>query len=401
MKQIRKFSKAELEKAGIPKDVQWVITNACDLAFGGSHCAVPHSAMPELLKNDIGEILEIVDVIAALGLEAKILGGNLSDNRQAFLAVVDRMNKRDVNYAITDNATNRAAVVEAINRYGVKGFVFSLDTLRSVSKYRYLPGIDLGGCSPRKSDAALQLIPEIRGKVPYVAVNTIIHAGNLEQIVPIVKHCTDELKNVIVNLCPLIHGSLLDEQGQNQYIFRGPTEMVLPYVFKTKHKVRFVKLMNKLIELKESGYAIGVPVEFLELLKENTCGKFTWNCGKMEKCPILRLFPNGKFGVCSDLVGSDMYRAGLTPFNLLSTNDHVYTEQDKQRNNKGGVIGFTAKLTAEDLARNFAKINEAWLADRDRLLCCQKSGCVWSNILIAWIYQQKGYGTLSATKKNL
>ncbi|MBU4000379.1 hypothetical protein KKG29_04385, partial [Patescibacteria group bacterium] len=365
------------------------------------HCAVPHSAMPELLKNDIGEILEIVDVIAALGLEAKILGGNLSDNRQAFLAVVDRMNKRDVNYAITDNAINRATIMEAIDRYGVKGFVFSLDSLKSQPKFGHLPGKDLGGCSTIKSKAALELIPEIRDSVDYLAVNTIIHAINLEQIVPIVKYCTEELAGTIVNLCPIICGSLPGEHEKNLYIFRGPTETVLSYVLQEKHKTRFAQLMDELIELKESGCTIGVPVEYLELLKENTCGKFTWNCGDLKECPILRLFPDGTFGVCSDLVGSDMYRAGLTPFNLLSTNDHVYTEQDKQRNNKGGVIGFTAKLTAEDLARNFAKINEAWLADRDRLLCCQKSGCVWSNILIAWIYQQKGYGTLSATKKNL
>lgn len=401
MKQIKKFSKADLEKAGIPKDIQWVITNCCDLAFGSGHCTVPHSAMPELLKNNLGEIFEIVDVIATLGLEAKLLGGNFSDSRQAFLAVVDRMNKRGINYAITDNAINHSTILEAISNHGVNGFVFSLDTLRSIPKYRKLPGIDIGGCSPKKSAAALQLISEIRGRVPYMAVNTVIHAGNLEQIVPMVEYCTEELAGTIVNLCPLIHGSLLNEYRKNVYIFRGPTETVMPYILQAKHKVRFVQLMNELIELKESGYAVGVPVEFLELLKENTCGKFTWNCGETKQCPILRLFPNGRLGVCSDIVGDDMQRAELTLLELLSSDGHVYTEKDKRRGGKGNFIGFSANLTTEDLARNFARINKAWLADRDRLLCCQNGGCLWSNIVIAWLYQQMGYGTLTATAKNL
>lgn len=401
MKQIKKFSKAELEKAGVPKDIQWVITNKCGMQTENTHCAVPYNIMPELLDYGIGDTLQIIDAIATLGLEVKILGGNFSDNRQAFLLTIDRMNKRGINYAIADNAINQTTILEAINSYGVNGFVFSLDTLRSIPKYQNLHGIDIGGCSPRKSAMALELIPEIRGKVPYIAVNHMIHAGNMEQTVSIVKYCTDELSGVIVNLCPMIHGSLLDEHGNELYKFRSATETVIPYVLQNKHKPEFIKLMNELIELKASGYTIGVPVEYLKLLKENIFGKFSWNCGDFERCPILRLFPDGTFGVCSDLVGRNMHRRKLTPFDLLSADSHVYTEQDKKRNNKGGVIGFTAKLTAEDLARNFAKINQAWLNDQDRLLCCEKGGCAWSNIWIAMFYQQKGYGTISATAKNL
>lgn len=401
MKQIRKFSKAELERAGMPKDIQWVITNKCNMQIENTHCAVPYSnTMPELLDYDIGDTLQIIDAIATLGLEVKILGGNFSDNHPAFLSVINRMNKHGVNYAITDNAMNRTTILEAINNYGVNGFVFSLDTLRSIPKYQNFHGVDIGGCSPRKSAAALELIPDIRDKVPYIAVNHMIHAGNMEQTVPIVKYCTDEMGGVIVNLCPIIHGSLPDEQGKNLYIFRGSTEAVLPYVLQEKHKTRFAQLMDELIELKESDCTIGVPVEYMELLKDNTCGKYTWNCGEMENCPILRLFPDGTFGVCSDLVGRDMQRRKLTPFDLVANSSKI---KEKQRRHKGKVhsYGFTSMLTASDLARNFAKINEAWLNDCDRQLCCQNSGCAWSNIVIAWLYQQKGYGTLSATKKNL
>lgn len=402
MKQIKKFSKADLEKAGVPKDLQWVITNKCNMQIENTHCAVPYSTMPELLDYDIGDTLQIIDAIATLGLEVKILGGNFSDNRQAFLSVIDRMNKRGINYAITDNAINRGTILEAINQYGVKGFVFSLDTLRSIPKYRNLPGIDIGGCSPKKSAAALQLIPKIRGEVPYVAVNHMIHAGNMEQTAKIIEYCTDELDGTIVNLCPMIHGSLTNGSGsgRNIYIFRSPTETVMPFTLQAKHKERFAALMDKIIELKDSGCTVGVPVEYLELLKENTCGKFTWNCGEVENCPILRLFPDGTFGVCSDLTGRDMQRRKLTPFDMLSNGGKI---KDKRRHHRGKIhsYGFLSKLTVSDMARNFARINKAWLNDRDRLLCCQYGGCVWSNICIAWIYQQKGYGTLTATKKNL
>ncbi|MEA2098377.1 MAG: hypothetical protein U9P70_04890 [Patescibacteria group bacterium] len=393
MKGIKKFSQKELQKAGVPKDIQWVITNKCDLAFTDGHCAVPNTdQMPELLNGGISDIFRIIDALAIMDFEVKILGGNPSDNRSAFLSVIDRMNKRDITYAITDNAMNEKTILEAVKQHSVKGFVFSIDTLKSLPQYRSLQEIDIGGCSPLKSAAALKLIPKIRSKVPYVAVNTMIHAGNIKQIIPIVKHCTDELNGVIVNLCPIIHGSLLNDLGENLYIFRGQTDS---FSLQLKHKPAFVKLMDELIELKKSGYLIGVPVEYLELLKSNVCGEFTWNCGELERCPIFRLFPNGMLGVCSDLVGRDMQYKGLTLFDLLSTDRHILNEMDKNK------LGFTPKLTIEDLIRNSGKINEAWLNDRDRNLCCKKGGCAWSNIIIASIYQKKGYGTLTATTKNL
>jgi len=377
MNEIKKFSREELEKAGIPKDIQWVITNTCDLQFKGGYCTVPHSKMPELINGGLGDIYEIIDTLAIMGLEVKILGGNISDRRQTFLSIVERMNKRDITYAIADNAMNKETILEAVNKYGVNGFVFSLDTLSSLPQYRNfsdsLSRVDMGGCSPIKSAATLELIPKIRSKVPYIAVNTVIHAGNIGQIVPIVEYCTGELDGVIVNLCPMIHGSLLDEQGENLFIYRGSTDSVAPYVLQPEHKLQFVELMNELIEMKESGYLIGAPIEYLELMRDNSCEsceKFTWNCSEFESCPILRLFPNGRFGVCSDLLGRDMQRAELTPDLLLRE-------------------------------EGWEKINQAWLNDRDRMLCCARGGCLWSNIIISEIYREKRYGTITATAKNL
>lgn len=341
-------------------DVQWVITERCNLS--ASHCKIVPKGR-ELLEEGTDQIFKILECLKNLEMEVKVLGGNFSDH-PSFPKIIARMNRLGMVYAITDNGINQDTIIQTIEKQGINGLIFSIDTLRSLDKYRNIPGFDLGGCSPLKSAAALELIPKIRPSVPYLGINCVIHAGNLNQIVPIVKYCTEELGDVFVNLCPLIHGTLLDENGKNLFIYRPPTETVSRYVLRLKYQSRLTQLVKELIELKESDYKIGVPMEYLEMIG-NYLTEMN-DCCHFETCPILRIFPDGNLGVCSDLRGKEIRR-----------------------------------FTIFDFAENPEEVIETWLNDSQRKLCCEKSGCMWSNIYIANIYREKGYGTISATAKNL
>ena len=345
-------------------DVQWVISEKCGLS--AEHCGIKPRE-DELLNNGTDQIFDILKCLRNLKMEVKILGGNFSDH-PLFSEIVAYMNQLRIVYAITDNGVNQETIMRTVKEQGIAGLIFSIDTLRSLKKYKDISGFDLGGCSPIKSAAALELIPGIRPDVPYLGVNTVIHAGNLGQIVPIVKHCTEELENVIVNLCPLIHGILLDKNGKNLFIYRPPTETVSQYVLRPEHQPHLTQLVKELIELKESDYKIGVPVEYLELIEERACrsGRNSCTCSGFEGCPILRIFPDGHLGVCSDLRGREI-----------------------------------RKFTIFDFAKNPNEAIKAWLNDSERNLCRNHSWCLWSNVHISETYQKKGLGTISATAKNL
>ena len=342
------------------QDVQWVITERCNLS--ASHCGIVPKGK-ELLEEGTDQIFKILECLKSLKMEVKILGGNFSDHF-LFPEIVAHMNQLGMVYAITDNGINQDTIIQTIEKQKINGLVFSIDTLRSLDEYRNISGFDLGGCSLLKSAAALSLIPKIREKVSYIGINCVIHSGNLDQIVPIVKYCTEELENVFVNLCPLIHGDLVDKNGKNLFIYRPSTETVNQYVLRPEHQPRLTQLVKELIELKESDYKIGVPVEYLEMI--GNCLTEMNNCCCFETCPILRIFPDGKLGVCSDLRGKEIRR-----------------------------------FTIFDFAKNPEEVIRTWLNDSQHKLCCKESGCMWSNIYIANIYKKKGRGTISATAKNL
>ncbi len=127
------------------------------------------------------------------------------------------------------------------------------------------------------------------------------------------------------------------------FIYRPPTETVSQYVLRPEHQSRLTQLVKKLIELKDSDYKIGVPVEYLELIEEHACrsGRNSCTCSGFEGCPILRIFPDGHLGVCSDLRGKEI-----------------------------------EEFTIFDFAKNPNKVIKAWLDDSERKLCYEKQECM-------------------------
>ncbi len=323
------------------KDVQYVYNKACNLANISDYCIIP--------KNDVRrppfyKIQEACQIFRRYNLQVKILGGNPSDEKD-FECFVKWMNYLDLDYAITDNATNYQKLIDC----KVKGAIFSLDTLGDS---------DIGGCSIIKSRKAKEIIPLVKDSFDYLGANIIINSLNIDEVPKIIEFLTEH--NAIANLCPLMVGK------NDDFIYRANDSSYSLDKLNNYHE-KIQKLSDRLLEMKLSGYKIGVPEEYLEILpKVIKKNYYDWNCSSINSIPLLRVDTDLSLMVCSDLIGDSI-----------------------------------SKYSIFDIENKFDEINKSWIDDSQRIKCCQNNGCYWSNIVIADIYNQKGFGTLEATRRNL
>lgn len=321
------------------KDVQYVYTSKCNLAEKTNYCIVPTNTTT---KANIEQVKNACDVFKRNNLQVKVLGGNPSDEED-FCQFIYYMNKIGLDYVVTDNAFN----IEKLLALNVKGVMFSLDTLGES---------DIGGCSYVKSMKAKEVITLYHDEFKYLGANVVLNTKNLDEIENIIKFLTEH--KAVANICPMITGH------NDKFIFRiKEHRSALEHAFPLDIKVA----VEKLIEMKRSGYKIGCPEEYLENLP-NVINPFryNWDCSKMTSIPILRVNTDLSLMVCSDLIGSKI-----------------------------------SEYTIFDIENQFDRINRAWLTDFQRDECCKRNGCYWSNIVIADIYRKQGMGTLEATRRNL
>jgi MoaA/NifB/PqqE/SkfB family radical SAM enzyme len=220
------------------------------------------------------------------------------------------------------------------------GLFFSLDFLKE--KY------SIGGCSHVKTLQAQKLIPQLVGKVPLLGINTVIHAGNLDELPDILAWITD--LGGFMNVCPLIWGDW------NQFIYRTADR---EFALKPEHYSHVEDIMAVLLEMKRQGYNLACSEDYITKLAQVCCcdNRFGWDCGSLDFCPILRIDSNLKLMVCSDLRGKRVSR-----FKLQDLVDPA----------------------------QYAMYQQVWLDDEHRQYCCRHFGCYWSNIVLARDYFKKG-----------
>jgi hypothetical protein len=323
------------------RDVQYVYNNDCSLAGRANYCTVPKHGIQ---RASLDKIKEACQIFKRNDLQVKILGGNPSDEKD-FEHLVKEMNYLDIDYVITDNAINYQKLIDC----EVKGAIFSLDTLGDS---------DIGGCSMIKSRKAKEIIPLVKDSLSYIGANIIINLLNINEVPKIVEFLTEN--NAIANLCPLIVGT------NDNFIYRASDSPHSLDKLNNCHE-KIEKLSDRLIEMKSSGYKIGVPREYLEMLpRVIRKNYYAWNCSHIDTIPLLRVNTDLSLMICSDLIGSSV-----------------------------------SKYSVFDVESKFDEVNKSWVDDIQKTKCCKGNGCYWSNIVIANIYNQKGFGTLEATRRNL
>jgi hypothetical protein len=322
-------------------DVQYVYNNDCSLAKRANYCTVPKNATK---RASFDKIHDACIIFKRHSLQVKILGGNPSDEED-FERFIKWINCYDVDYVVTDNAMNYQKLIDC----KVKGVIFSLDTLGDS---------DIGGCSIIKSMKAKEIIPLVKDSFSYIGANIIINSLNIDEIPKIIEFLTEN--NAIANLCPLIVGK------NDDFIYRSSDS---PYSLDKldNYKEKIKKLSDTLVEMKYDGYKIGVPEEYIKMLPDVIVNNhYGWNCSHIKTIPLLRVNTDLSLMICSDLIGDNI-----------------------------------SKYSIFDIEHKFYEINRLWVNDAQKLKCCKNNGCYWSNVVIADIYNKKGFGTLEATRRNL
>jgi hypothetical protein len=323
------------------RDAQFVFNKDCNLASRANYCTVPKDLSK---KAPFHKVQEACQIFKRHDLQVKILGGNPSDDKD-FERLIKWMNLLNLDYAITDNAINYQKLIDC----KVRGVLFSLDTLGYC---------DIGGCSTIKSRKAKEIIPMVKDSFEYIGANIIINSLNIDEIPKIIEFLTDN--NAIANLCPLIVGK------NDNFIYRASDS---PYSLEKLNNFheKILELSDRLIEMKSCGYKIGVPEEYLITLPNVIMnGFYNWNCSNIKTIPLLRVNTDLSLMICSDLTGDSI-----------------------------------SKYSIFDIETRYDEINKSWAEDNQKTKCCKNNGCYWSNIVIADIYNRKGFGTLEATRRNL
>jgi molybdenum cofactor biosynthesis enzyme MoaA len=321
-------------------DVQYVYTNDCNLASRADYCTVSKN---RIQRATFSKIQEACKIFRRHNLQVKILGGNPSDEKD-FERFIKWMNFLDLDYVVTDNAMNYQKLIDC----EVKGAMFSLDTLGDSN---------IGGCSTIKSMKAKEIIPLVKDSFSYIGANVIINSLNIDEVPKIVEFLTEN--NAVANLCPLIVGK------NDNFIYRSSDS---PYSLDKldNYYEKVKKLSGRLLEMKLGGYKIGAPEKYLEMLPNVIMkNRYSWNCSNINTIPLLRVNTDLSLMICSDLIGD------------------------------------VSKYSVFDIESKFDEINTSWVNDVQKKKCCENNGCYWSNIVIADIYNRKGFGTLEATRRNL
>ncbi|MFH1601339.1 MAG: radical SAM protein [Candidatus Shapirobacteria bacterium] len=317
-------------------EAQYVITNECPLAKKSKYCVVPQFTVKE--PKDWKIKTQALQALYDNGVRVlKFLGG------EPFCVpgienIIEFSNKLEgLNYAITTNAVDQKKILGIVDRQGIKGVFVSLDSLNSYA--HKAEAQELWGCSTLKSKMGIRLLLALKGKVEFLGANTIVHAGNLDQLPEILEFLTEI--GATMNICPLIWGKI-----NGNYVYRTSNKPKTS--LGEKDRKRLEKAMKKLVKMKHQGYNLGCPDFYALNLAQYSIPRMSWRCGQIKELPILRIGPDLNLMICSDLRGKRISR-----FNVF------------------------------DLQDKYDQILKAWKTDPQRLYCCShpKGGCYWSNIV--------------------
>ncbi len=329
-------------------EAQWVITYRCQMGEVANYCSLEdYSQTKEVDRYEKADVIYLLSKIGVRKL--KFLGGEFFDMPEAEY-IIEVTISMDLDYVITTNGINQRRILKAVKEIGIKegsGLFFSLDFIN--------PEHSIGGCSQPKTIAALKLIPQLKNYLPVLGVNTVVHAKNFNEL-PDILSWISELGGYM-NVCPLIWGDW------QKFIFRSRDRK---YALRPQHRSQVERVMEKLVKMKEQGYHLACSKEYVLNLGKICCRNdhFDWNCGHLNRCPLIRINPDLRLMVCSDILGEKVPK--FTIYDLAHPDKH------------------------EANPKKYELFQKAWLSDKERLGCVKNHGCYWSNIIRAKENFKKG-----------
>jgi MoaA/NifB/PqqE/SkfB family radical SAM enzyme len=267
------------------------LTRRCNLTCG--YCNVIRTQFPRELSAE--EWMRAFAVMDRIGIQSVTLSGGEPTVVPELPDLLRFLRKRTrLRCLLVSNSTFEDRLARVYAEAGLDGYVTSIDTLG---------GHAVDESSRIKSEAAWGKLELFRALgVPLLAVNMLVHHGNLAEIPEIVERLTG--MGVAVHPVILHWGAPPPGQPANYWQNRSPDSLMklLPC-----DQSRIEEVSRRLVQMKRDGYLLYASEPFLADMAHHAVG-LDWHCHPYPR--KLRVDADGAISCCQDIRGAvaDRYR---------------------------------------------------------------------------------------------
>lgn len=294
------------------------LTRQCNMKC--MYCNIQNTIRKDLT---LSEWKKAIDIIKNLGAkEIVILGGEptLYPNIIELVRYITKEAKLTCN--LTTNAFDNFEIVKQLLDNGLNSLGVSIDNLDLKNSISYL-----------KSKNGLNLIDYLTCNYdnPNITNYTVLNKCNVNSIIDLIEFMNK--KGISTYILPFHWGNegTFDHRKNNER-----------FAFVSEENINdYITTIDKIINMKKSGYKIKNSIEFLENSKKHI-RNLDWKCNGLSE---LRIDSDGKLVCCCDKIGD--VNKKFTIFNLEERLDEFYLARAKDADNCKGCLwpsSFEAEL---------------------------------------------------------
>lgn len=297
------------------------LTRQCNMKC--IYCNI-NSAIRKDLTLD--EWKKAVDIIKNLGAKEIVILGGEPTLYPYIVELVEYISKdAKLTCNLTTNAFGNFDLVKQLLDNGLNSLGVSVDNLDFKNSI-----------SPLKAKNGLNLIEYLTCNYvnPNITNYTVLNKKNVDSIVDLIKYMNE--KCISTYILPFHWGNegTFDHRKNNE-----------KFAFVTDEDIKdYIDTIDKIIDMKKSGFKIKNSIEFLENSKKHI-KNLDWKCNGLSE---LRIDSDGKLVCCCDKIGN--VNNDFTIFNLPERLDEFYLERLKDAENCKGCLwpsSFEAELARE------------------------------------------------------
>lgn len=253
------------------------LTRQCNMKC--TYCNIQNT-----IRNDLSlkEWKNAVDIIKKLGAkEIVILGGEPTMYPNIVELIDYIVNESNLICNLTTNAIDNFEIVKKLLDTGLNSLGVSIDNLDFKKSI-----------SPLKAKKGLDLINYLKKECinPSITNYTVLNKSNVNSVIDLIEYMNDN--GISTYILPFHWGNegTFDHRKNNERLAFITDEDIEKYNY----------TIDKIIDMKKSGYKVKNSIEFLEASKNHIKG-LDWKCDGLSE---LRIDSDGKLVCCCDKIGN-------------------------------------------------------------------------------------------------
>lgn len=294
------------------------LTRRCNMKC--TYCNIQKADYEELSYEEWKKAINIIKDLGAT--EIVILGGEPTLYPKVIELVDYISNQLKMTCNLTTNAFDNFEIATQLLKVGLNSIGVSVDNLQLKKSI-----------SPLKSKNGLRLINYLLEKCdnPSITNYTVLNRNNVDSILDLIRYM--DKKGVFTYILPFHWGNegTFDHRKNNeQFAFISDEDIKL-----------YNQVIDKIIELKQSGVKIKNSINFLEMSKKHI-KDLDWKCSGLSE---LRIDSDGKLVCCCDKIGN--VNKSFTIFDLKNNLEQFFIIREEDSNACKGCLwpsSFEAEL---------------------------------------------------------